>query len=136
MSPSRKTTKCSIYRNYFKRSEGKQEKKQKAISIEQTHSTQQSKNNNKKIHINQQSLLTIIIITTLQTQKLYRHFSKLKYVSILPQGCCWENTSARVFHKGITKQQSISIKKGTFPSGLQLSRPHWLRSKRQLPKTL
>lgn len=48
MSPSRKTTKCSIYRKYFKRSEGKKGKNQKAILIEQTQSTQ-SKNNNKKI---------------------------------------------------------------------------------------
>ena len=41
---------------------------------------------------------------------------------IIPQGN--EKTTVN-FHR-----------KGTFPSGLQLSRPHWLRSKRQLPKTL
>jgi len=60
------------------------------------------------------TLVVATIITKLQYQKMYRHLSKLKYVSIPPQEGCLENTSARVFHKGITKQQSIFIKKVPF----------------------
>lgn len=58
-------------------------------------------------------LVVIILLSYNSIKKVYRHFSKLKYVSI-PQGSCLENTSARVFHKGITKQQSIFIKKVPF----------------------
>ncbi len=43
---------------------------------------------------------------------MYRHYNKLKYVSSPPGRL--ENTSARVFHKGITKQQWIFIKKVPF----------------------